>query len=81
MSLPFATRSAATADDPALETELATALALARASASAMLQLSPLAHREITAALTQEIGALEAQSDPTSQGAAQALKQYLSEAA
>ena len=81
MSLPFAARSGATADDPALETELATALALARASASAMLQLSPLAHREITAALTQEIGALEAQNDPTSHGAAQALKQYLREAA
>lgn len=81
MSRPFAARPGAPNDDPALMTEQVMALALARASATAMLQLSPLAHREITAALTQEIGALETRNDPSSAGAALALKQYLREAA
>ena len=46
-----------------------------------MLELSPLAHREISAALAHEIDILETQRDPLSVAAAQALKQYLPEAA
>ena len=74
-------------DDPdstwmvGVEVDLATALALARASTKAMLELSPLAHREISAALAHEISILETQRDPLSAAAAQALKQYLPEAA
>lgn len=74
-------------DDPdstwmtAVEVDLATALALARASTKAMLELSPLAHREISAALAHEVDVLETQRDPLSIAAAQALKQYLPEAA
>ena len=74
-------------DDPAstwvigVEVDLATALALARASTKALLELSPLAHREITAALEHEIQILEQQSDPLSLAATNAVKQYLPEAA
>lgn len=59
----------------------ATAMALARASTRALLELSPLSHREITAALQQEIEDLERQSDPLSLAAANAVKKHLPEAA
>lgn len=66
-----------------VEVDLATALALAlaRASTRALLELSPLSYREITTALEQEINILEQQSDPLSLAAANAVKQYLPEAA
>lgn len=64
-----------------VEVDLQTALALSRAATRALLELSPLAHREITAALQQEIDVLEIQSDPLSLAAANAVKQYLPEAA
>ena len=65
----------------AVEIELHTAMALARASTQALLQLSPLAHREITAALSEELGKLERQGDPLSLAAANAIRPYLAEAA
>jgi hypothetical protein len=74
-------------DDPTsawlvgVEVDLATAMALARASTRALLELSPLSHREITAALHQEIADLERQSDPLSLAAANAVKKHLPEAA
>jgi hypothetical protein len=64
-----------------VEVDLQTALALARASTQALLQLSPLAHREMTTALADEIAKLERQSNPLSQAAANAVRQYLPEAA
>lgn len=65
----------------AIEVELHTAMALARASTQALLQLSPLAHREITAALSEEVSKLERQGDPLSLAAANAIRPYLAEAA
>ena len=67
--------------DLTLETQVATAMALARASTKAMLQLSPLSHREITAALAEEAGSLERQGDRPSLAAADALRQILRKAA
>ncbi|MFN3512240.1 MAG: hypothetical protein ACK41C_04290 [Phenylobacterium sp.] len=64
-----------------MEVDLHTALALARASTRALLELSPLAHREIVEALQHEIAVLEGHSDPLSLAAANAVKQYLPEAA
>jgi hypothetical protein len=64
-----------------IEVDLVTALALARASTKALLELSPLSHRAITTALHAEIRALEQQSDPLSLAAANIVKQYLPEAA
>lgn len=57
MATSLSTRPGLPKDDPdstwtvGVEIDLATALALARASTMAMLELSPLAHREISAAL------------------------------
>jgi len=65
----------------AVEVELHAAMALARASTHALLQLSPLAHREITTALSEEVGKLERQGDPLSVAAADALRPYLAVAA
>ena len=48
---------------------------------TAFLELSPLAHREITAALEHEIEVLERQSDPLPLTDANAVRQYLPEAA
>ncbi|CAN5559001.1 hypothetical protein BH10PSE5_BH10PSE5_18400 [soil metagenome] len=87
MAISCSARPGLPKDDPestwvaGVEIDLATALALARASTKAMLELSPLAHREISAALAHEIDVLEIQRDPLSLAAAQALKQYLPEAA
>ncbi|HEX5379426.1 MAG TPA: hypothetical protein VFW47_12675 [Phenylobacterium sp.] len=64
-----------------VDVDLQTALALARASTQALLNLSPLAHREISDALTHEIGALERRGDPLSLAAANLVRQYLPEAA
>ncbi len=86
MALPARNPDALTEDNISawkvgLEVDLATALALARASTRALLELSPLSYREITTALEQEISILEQQSDPLSLAAANAVKQYLPEAA
>jgi hypothetical protein len=87
MAIPLSARPELPRDDSDaawmvdVEVDLATALALARASTRALLELSPLAHREISAALAHEIDTLETQRDPRSVAAAQALKQYLPEAA
>jgi hypothetical protein len=64
-----------------VDVDLHTALALARASTTALLQLSPLAHREINDALGLEIAELERRGDPLSLAAANAVRQYLPEAA
>lgn len=85
MALPASVPETPRLDDSArltsVEVDLATALALSRAATRALLELSPLAHREITAALEQEIQALERQDDPLSLAAASAVRQYLPEAA
>ncbi|MDP3750148.1 MAG: hypothetical protein Q8Q88_24240 [Phenylobacterium sp.] len=87
MNYPLAANRDLSLDDPAsswvigVEVDLQTALALARATTKALLHLSPLSHREISAALQQEIAVLEMQSDPLSLAAANAVKQYLPEAA
>ncbi len=87
MALPARALDNISPQDPAstwvigIEVDLATALALARASTKALLELSPLAHREITAALEHEIQVLEQQSDPLSLAAAHAVRQYLPEVA
>lgn len=87
MSLPTHALDNPPSEDPAstrvigVEVDRATALALARASTKALLELSPLAHREITTALEHEIQILEQQRDPLSLAAANAVKQYLPEAA
>lgn len=64
-----------------VDVDLHTALALARASTQALLNLSPLAHREINDALVDEIQELERRGDPLSLAAANAVRQYLPEAA
>jgi hypothetical protein len=64
-----------------VDVDLQTALALARASTRALLELSPLSHREITQALTEEIERLENQSDPLSLAAANAVRRHLPKAA
>ena len=78
-------QAADSAADPswtiAVEIELHTAMALARASTHALLQLSPLAHREITTALGDEVSKLERRGDPLSVAAANALRPYLAIAA
>lgn len=64
-----------------VDVDLQTALALARASTQALLHLSPLAHREISEALVHEIDVLERRGDPLSLAAANAVRQYLPQAA
>lgn len=87
MRYPLAANRDLPLNDPAstwvvgLEIDLQTALALSRAATKALLELSPLSHRAITEALQQEIDVLEMQSDPLSVAAANAVKQYLPEAA
>ena len=61
--------------------DLQTALSLARASTLALLSLSPLAHREITAALMDEVLQLKGRGDTGSLTTATALERYLSKAA
>lgn len=63
------------------EVELHTALTLARASTQALLNLSPLAHREICDALADEVASLRRQGDARSLATAQAVERYLARAA
>ena len=60
-----------------LEMDLATALALARASTLALLSLSALAHREVSAAMQDELARLELESDSASQAASALLRQFI----
>lgn len=62
-----------------LETDLATALALARASTLALLNLSALSHREVSAAMQDELARLELESDSTSEAASALLRQFIPE--
>jgi hypothetical protein len=61
--------------------DLQAALALARATTRALLSLSPLAHREITDAIAQQIEDLERRGDAQSMAAANLVRQYLPKAA
>lgn len=74
----------ATHDDAAelgVELDLQTALSLARATTAALLNLSPLAHREMKAALTDEVTLLRAIGGPKAEVAANLVAQYLPDAA
>lgn len=62
---------------PCPTVELETALALARASTAALLNLSPLAHREMVAALCHEVAELESRGDARSRAVAQAIRPIL----
>ena len=66
-----------TAWQTAIEIDLQAAAALARASVTAMLCLSPLAHREIRDALELEIDALDRKGDTTGHAAANLVRQYV----
>lgn len=63
------------------ELDLQTALSLARAATVALLNLSPLSHREIVAALTDELTHLKARDDARAATVADLLAQYLPDAA
>jgi hypothetical protein len=65
----------------AADLDLQTALALAKASTRALLNLSPLAYREISAALAEEIESLKAQGDARALATARAIEQYMPRAA
>lgn len=87
--MPEDPRDAAAPEPPAADAnwtvaadlDLQTALALAKASTRALLNLSPLAYREISAALAEEIESLRAQGDARSLATARALEQHLPRAA
>jgi hypothetical protein len=68
------------ADSPAgspAEHDLQTALSLARASTTALLNLSALGRREIITALTDEVARLRSADDDSSRHAAGVLTRYL----
>jgi hypothetical protein len=64
-----------------VEVDLHTALALARASAVTLQNLSPESRRKINEAIEREAALLEIQADPLSRAAAQSLLQVIREAA
>lgn len=68
-------------NDLGVELDAQTALSLARAATVALLNLSPLSHREIVAALKEELVRLRAQDDRRAATAADLLAQYLPDAA
>ena len=68
----------ATYAPPSVDHDLRAALSLARASTTALLNLSALARREMTAALADEVAVLHALGDDPSLHAAEILTQYLS---
>jgi hypothetical protein len=61
----------------AVEIDLQAAIALGRASASAMLALSPLAHREMREALNHEVSSLARWGDPIAEAAAEIVRQSI----
>ncbi len=64
-----------------VDVDLETALALARASTQALLNLSPLAHREISEALAHEVSELERRGGDCALSAAEAIRPLLPKAA
>jgi hypothetical protein len=64
-----------------VDADLATALALARASTQALLNLSPLAHREISQALALEVSELERRGGERDLSAAEAIRPMIPKAA
>ena len=60
-----------------VEHDLQTALSLARASTTALLNLSALGRREIITALTDEVARLRSADDDSSRHAAGVLTRYL----
>lgn len=64
-----------------VEVDLHTALALGRASALVLQQLSPETRARINEALEREAALLEINADPMSRAAAQSLLQVIKEAA
>ena len=62
----------------AISIDLQATMALARASTTALLGLSPLAHRGVSEALANEIAALEDRGDVSGAAAAQLVRQYIS---
>jgi hypothetical protein len=86
MPLPQRGQPAAdiTPDDNArlgAELDAQTALSLARAATNALLNLSPLSHREIVAALRDELTHLRSLDDDRAATAADLVAQYLPDAA
>jgi hypothetical protein len=65
----------------AVDLDLQTVLILAKASTQALLNLSPLAYREITSAIAEEVKILREQGDARSLATARAVEQYLPRAA
>ncbi|WP_304165813.1 hypothetical protein [Phenylobacterium aquaticum] len=65
----------------AVDLDLQTVLILAKASTQALLNLSPLAYREITSAIAEEVKVLREQGDARSLATARAVEQYLPRAA
>ena len=63
-----------------VDVDLETALALARASTQALLNLSPLAHREIGQALAHEVSELERRGGESALSAADAIRSLVPEA-
>ncbi|MBI1199360.1 MAG: hypothetical protein GC203_15980 [Phenylobacterium sp.] len=68
-------------NDLGVELDAQTALSLARAATVALLNLSPLSHREIVAALKEELVRLRSQDDGHATTAADLVAQYLPDAA
>ncbi len=62
---------------PPVEHDIQTALSLAWASTTALLNLSALGRREIITALTDEVARLRAADDESSRHAASVLTRYL----
>ena len=77
-------RAPSPADTPwgiGVEVDLHTAMALARASAVALQQLSAEAKAAVNSAIEREAALLEIQADPLSRAASQSLLQIIREAA
>jgi hypothetical protein len=84
MPLPASGQTAAanpTVEPADLEPQVQTALSLAHAATTALLNLSPLSHREIVGALTAELSRLEAMDEARAAAAVEVVARYLREAA
>jgi hypothetical protein len=67
----------ALADRELVEIDLMVALALARASTTALLNLSPLSYREVCAALREELARLQLDGDRAATAASALLRQII----
>jgi hypothetical protein len=65
----------------AVDVDLQTALALSRASAEAIMALSPEGARALREALAQEVAKLELDASPESEASARSLRQIIDKAA